>query len=296
MNSDPTQPATPSANSPAASNRPSNLKSRWKRAPSAGVPAQRPAASTASFGLVTDLSSVRESLSGQHAKGYAPSEPPAAPTPAPVSAPAPRPEPPRAAVPPPSRPREFSSPAPRERDAAPAQRRETPPPYRPSSDNRGGQREQYVALKPDPANEPAPRRLRTEASRPVPVQEYAPSSFARSPDKSIPVKSNREPSRHEAGRSSAKPAAAVRPHASISLHPKSSKEEVRPKKSRGIVGFIKRIFSGGLPVGEEEEKKESSSRERDKRESEGDGRHERRHGKSSHHRHSRGDRDRAGRS
>ncbi len=54
-----------------------------------------------------------------------------------------------------------------------------PPPLAPARDGRGrGDRENYVALKPDPANDPAPRRLRTEATKPIPVENHTPSAFS----------------------------------------------------------------------------------------------------------------------
>jgi hypothetical protein len=249
--------------------------------------------------VVTDISSVRESLSGEHVKGYTAPERPAPPPPAPVAPPPPRPEAPRAVTPPPAppppRPRDIPPPAPRE--AAPPLRREAPPP-RPPSDNRSGNREQYVALKPDPANDPAPRRLRTEASKPVPVQEYAPSSFARASDKSASAKPGREPGRRESSRSPAEPPRAVKPNATIPLHPKPSKDDTRSKKSGGIVGFIKRIFKAAKPVEEDEEEFSSERRDAGRdRDDEERGRddsreHRHRHRHSGHHRHSRDRQDR----
>jgi hypothetical protein len=132
-----------------------------------------------------------------------------------------------------------------------------------------------VALKPDPANDPAPRRLRTETSKPVPVEEYAPSAFAtRPPDKTVPLKSNREESReHNRRHDSARPAP-VKAHASIPLNPPRSKEGEKPKaqaKSGGIVGFIKRIFSGGEPAAKVEEKAPAREESNDERRSGRDG-------------------------
>ncbi len=299
MNSDPS-PAnpTPGSNS-SAPNRTSNLKSRWKRGPSPGVPPQRPAASQAVFGVVNDITSVRETISGQHAQGYAEPERPASPmSPATPPPPAPRAEAPRMEAPrptpAPARPKEFSAPAPK--DAPPPAPRREPPPPRQQNENRGGQREQYVALKPDPANDAAPRRLRTEASKPVPVEEYAPSTFARAPDKVIPAKNNREESREqnhsrsrESGRS---PAASVKANATIPAQPSRTKDVEKPKaKSGGIVGFLKRFFGGGQPAAKSSASSPSSrdqdSSDRDERRSHRDGDRNRGRGddrRSHHHR------------
>ncbi|HVU38625.1 MAG TPA: hypothetical protein VHC95_09835 [Opitutales bacterium] len=301
MNSD------PSPTGSTAPHRTSNLKGRWKRASSPGVPPPRPAAASASCGEVADISAVRETLTGEHAKGYAQPERPAepAPVPAPVRAPAPVSPPPREPV--------TREPVARERPAPPPQReRPAPPPPRPANESRGGQREQYVGLKPDPANDPAPRRLRTENAKPLPVQEYAPSAFARAPDKVVPARasrdgnreSNRDRDRREASRGPAD-STSGRPNAVIPAHPSRSKETKAPAKpkSGGIVGFIKRIFSGGRPVdavGEEiredrRERRADGDRGRDR--DEGEDRSERRHPRhrQGHPHHSRGGRDRSGR-
>lgn len=346
MNSDSPQPASAPANPPSASTRTSNLKSRWKRAPSVGAVAQK-AATPAVCGEVTDVASARESLSGQHVKGYErmdapPSRP--APTPAPsatpVSAPAaiapparvessgetrwseppqyesrPRAEtaPARQTPPPPAprmeaapisrpAPREYPSAPPRPRDAAAELRREPPvprsreisseprrespapqrsPSTRPSQDGRG-ERNHYVALKPDPADA-APRRLRTEAARPVPVQEYTPSALGRAPDKSVPIKRERESSHREPEAKSSE-RVKPKPNATISAHVASA-EDAPKAKSRGILGFIKRIFTGNpMPAKvREPSKRDDDDDARDEgRESDG-GRH--RHG---HHRRHRG--------
>jgi hypothetical protein len=134
---------------------------------------------------------------------------------------------------PPPRAREFSS-EPRRESPGPNR----PPSNRPPQDGRGGERDHYVALKPDPANDAAPRRLRTEAPQPMPVEEYKPSTFARAPDKSVPLK--RESSRRE---SEVKSSERVRPNAVISAHVPSTKDAPKAK-SGGILGFIKRIFTG----------------------------------------------------
>jgi hypothetical protein len=331
MNSDSPPPASTPANPPSASPRTSNLKSRWKRAPSVGAVAQK-ASTPAVCGEVTDVAGARESLSGQHVKGY---ERPDAPPPRPVSAaapmttpaaarkpdaPAPRvessnetrwseppqyesrprakaapirqtpPPPPRTEAAPISRPapcdypsapprsREFAAeprreaPAPRPREISSEPRREAPAPQRPPSnrppqDERGG-RDHYVALKPDPADA-APRRLRTEAARPVPVQEYTPSALGRAPDKSVPVKRERESSRREPAAKSNE-SVKLKPNATISAHVASSKDAPKAK-SRGILGFIKRIFTGDpMPA---------KTREPAPRDSEDDSRDERRSGR-----------------
>jgi len=326
MNSDPSQPAPAPAKPPSASNRTSNLKSRWKRSPGVGAVVQK-AASPAVCGEVTDVANARESLSGEHVKGY---ERPAAPAPRPAapaapSAPAatpparvetstethwtepaqydpparaarvesapprpiPTPPPPTARVEPAPMhrppPRDFSSAPPRPRDSAPVPPRELtssrpreysaeprrdgaaqnrPTPSRPPQDGRDGRgdRDQYVALKPDPANDAAPRRLRTEAPQPMPVQEYKPSSFGRTADKSPSGRREHDLNRRDADSRSGdrdRP----KPNAVISAHvAKEDDEPIVKPKSGGILGFIKRIFTGDpVPV----KVKEAPTRERE---------------------------------
>jgi hypothetical protein len=286
MNSDTPQPGpTPASPTPALP-RSSNLKGRWKRGPNPVTGAIVASPTTpASCGVVTDVTSARESLSGQHARGY---ERPAAPVA--VSAPvaprtvpppaqrtetsAPRPEGPVVLTP---RPGTFNPPQPRSSSHAPRRDTSSERPAqpvrpaqssRPAQDNRSGERENFVALKPDPANDAAPRRLRTESSRPVPVEEYSPSNFGRVPDKSVPAKhehrserdrhshKDRQPEKREAASSTS--SERPRPHATISARVPSDKEG----KSGGIFGFIKKMFSASNPD-KKEEKKSSSRRESD---------------------------------
>ena len=178
------------------------------------------------------------------------------------------------------RPRDGSAeprrepPAPRAREISSEPRRESPAPNRPPSsrppqDGRG-ERDHYVALKPDPANDAAPRRLRTEASQPVPVQEYTPSAFGRAPDKSIPVKRERESSRRESESKSTE-SKRVKPDAVIPARVSSDDDEEPKAKSRGIFGFIKRIFTGD-PVKVKEREPAARDREDDSRDERRSGR------------------------
>lgn len=334
MNSDLSQPAPAPANLPSASTRTSNLKSRWKRAPSGSAVSQR-AATPSVCGEITDIGSARESLSGQHVKGYERSD---APPPRPAAIPVARPTAAAVVTPPPARvessteirwseppqydaptrparveaapvrqnppppaprveaaPMQRSSreihsasprsrdgsaeprrepPAPRAREISSEPRRESPAPNRPPSsrppqDGRG-ERDHYVALKPDPANDAAPRRLRTEASQPVPVQEYTPSAFGRAPDKSIPVKRERASSRRESESKSTE-SKRVKPDAVIPARVSSDDDEEPKAKSRGIFGFIKRIFTGD-PVKVKEREPAARDREDDSRDERRSGR------------------------
>jgi hypothetical protein len=99
-------------------------------------------------------------------------------------------------------------------------------------------------LRPDPANDPAPRRLRTEAANPPPAAEdYAPSRSSRRADKGVPIESERRSHRRD-DRDEKAPPTRVKPNASISVHiASSSKTEEKPA---GVLGFVKRFlgFSG----------------------------------------------------
>jgi len=300
MNPDPTQSASASANSPSVPNRTSNLKSRWKRAPGPGVPALRKQI-PANFGEVTDVTAARETLSGRHSKGYSqPVETPAPttepnPRPANLSAQAPREDskaqisadaakqeatPPAPRIQP--RPVEPRREAPLPRESAPMERQEQP---RRQQDGRAPENTKYVSLKPDPANDPAPRRLRTEPERKAPVQEYTPSA-SRSQEKSSSHRHERSHHhRHHESKSSERDRA--RPDASISAHVPSEQEESKPKK-RGILGFIKSMFAGGKDdVREDERDGEDSREERRSSRDRDDDRDSHRH---RHHHHGSGDR------
>ncbi len=146
-------------------------------------------------------------------------------------------------------------------------------------------------MKPDPADA-APRRLRTETAKPVPVEEYTPSAFGRAPDKSVHVKHEHESRRREpAAKSSKREHVKPKPNATISAHVASS-EDAPKAKSRGLLGFIKRIFTGDpVPAKVREvsarDNEDDSDSERHSRHGDGrsdDGAHHR-HG---HHRHHRG--------
>jgi hypothetical protein len=353
MNSDQTPPDASSANPAPASARPSNLKSRWKRATRPGLPPQRPTAAAAACGEVTNLTAARESLSGTNIHGYTPPEakppsPPSAPPPEAQArplppAPAEPTEPPARRAPPPERPYEpapspdFSAPsetaptappsrresprrefqpqprrespreerreppseprreAPREerresareerRDAPRDERRESPredrrePSREPRRENpRGGEQGRYVALKPDPANEPAPRRLRTESSPPPAVQDYSPSAAPRRPDKSISHRHSHDRSDSRSGE-----AARVKPNASIPAH-LSKREEEMPAAKGGIFGFIKRA----LGLSRSPAKKDSRESSREHHNEDGDGDEDHHH----HHHEGQGDRGR----
>ena len=339
MNSDQPPAGLPSASPTPASPRSSNLKGRWKRGPNpvtGAVSTPRPA-TPANFGLVTDVTSAKESLSGEHVRGYegpvAPSisaAPMTASAPAPVREPAtphtesftpqpsagsttltPRPgtfNPSSRHSPPASRAPSAEYLALREAQRAeaatarPVQPAKPPQPSRPPQDNRGNQpdnrgneREHFVALKPDPANDPAPRRLRTEATRPVPVQEYSPSNFGRVPDKSIPAKSDRpvdkdrhsHKDRHSDKRESSSSSSSERPkpHDTIPARVPSSKEG----KSGGVLGFLKNLFSASKPARTEEKKSSAREDDHERDDDEGEGQERRRHsdgqGRRGEHRH-----------
>jgi hypothetical protein len=103
----------------------------------------------------------------------------------------------------------------------------------------GEHRHATISLMPDPANDAAPRRLRTESARPAPVQDYAPSRTARVPDKTI-TPERRE---HSPERDRSRPKA----HATIDVRVKSGRGDKaeKGKKSGGFFGFIKRALGFG---------------------------------------------------
>jgi hypothetical protein len=113
---------------------------------------------------------------------------------------------------------------------------------RPQQHGREAASKEYIALKPDPANDPAPRRQRTDLPRPpMPIRDYFPSTRNRGTDKSTPEKSGQQSKRRD--RDSNLPTE-KRAHATISAHVSSSRDEkAKPKpKSRGILGFLKRAL------------------------------------------------------
>jgi hypothetical protein len=153
---------------------------------------------------------------------------------------------------------------------------------RSGADGRDGQqRPQYIALKPDPANDPAPRRLRAESVNSPQVVDYVPSRSARAPDKTLPL-DRRERERGSA--STARPKA----HATIDISGRSASKE---KPSVGLLGMIKRVLGFGTgsekkearaekpeAVSDEEGRSDSDHRQAAERgrESTGEGGHRRR--------------------
>jgi hypothetical protein len=317
MNSDEINPGPSAAGN--ASPKPdsaSNLKGRRGRGPArpSGLgPVSPVIAKATTFGIVTDLAGARESLSGQHARGYVGGveseerrEPvqerveefrdetvredrrerrETAPPPPAVEAfrdeevreprrerseerRAQRPAPPvegfrdEAVWPPrPERPQPAGAPRPppvegyrdepvrdrRERDQPARERREQPPergPFRrrgESNEPDGGQRNEYINLMPDPANDAAPRRLRTETANPPPrVEDYAPSRSARVPDKVVPLDRRQRAQDGSAG-GKERPKA----HATIDIS-RRSEGATRPAGSGGgLLSMIKRVLGFG---------------------------------------------------
>jgi len=136
-----------------------------------------------------------------------------------------------------SRPRERRE----ERTERPAERERAP---REDSRHRGNgadgeHRHATIALMPDPANDPAPRRLRTESAMAAPARDYAPSRAGKVPDKTIaPERRERSPER-----GGSRPKA----HATIDVRVKSGRSDTgeKGKKGGGIFGFIKRALGFG---------------------------------------------------
>ncbi len=269
-------------------------------------------AAQANCGIVTDLASARESLSGVHAKGYAGgSEPEAPKREEPVEeyrderVPPPRagrppveeyrdeaPREPRRERMPEARVEEFRDEAvvephrehndagprtppvedfrdeavrePRREEREPRPERREPrreqmesPRERPREHHRGRggadaeQRKPHIALKPDPANDAAPRRLRTETVAEPGAQDYAPSRAQRTPHKTIPI-DRREHARERD--SASKP---VKAHATIDVSGRSKREE-KAKNNGGIMGFLKRALGFGAKPAEATEKEETA--------------------------------------
>jgi hypothetical protein len=112
----------------------------------------------------------------------------------------------------------------------------------------GDHRHQYIALKPDPANDPAPRRLRAESAKPPQIVDYVPSRATRAPDKTLPL--DRREKERERGSA---PAARPKAHATIDIHKLASSKE---KPSGGLLGMIKRVLGFGGDVKEKESRAE----------------------------------------
>lgn len=323
MNSDETNPGPSSANN--ASPKPdsaSNLKGRRGRGPirPSGLGPVNPASAKTTFGIVTDLAGARESLSGQHARGYVGGneerrEPveerveefrdetvredrrerrEASPPPPAVEAfrdeevreprrgrgeerrtPPPTPpvegfrdeavRPPRPERPPPAgAPR--AQPVEGYRDEPVRERRERDQPARERAPDReqfrrrgdqsesdGGHRNEYINLMPDPANDPSPRRLRTETANPPPrVEDYAPSRSARVPDKVVPLDRSQR-SRDGSTGGKERPKA----HATIDISRRSESGSRSASSGGGLLSMIKRVLGFGESPAKAESKVET---------------------------------------
>lgn len=299
MNSEEASPPPAGAGPGSRNENPASRKSRWQRGPSRpgeSRPAS-PAAAKGACGIVTDLASARESLSGRLAGG---SEPGAGSGEQGAGkagrveefrdevvretrderrdAPRQQMEEFRDEAAPESRREarrhdveEFRDESVRQEDSARVEQRREPaseppveefrdetaartredrrerpakPEPREDSRNRGSgtggeHRQAMISLMPDPANDAAPRRLRTESARPAPAQDYAPSRAGQVPDKTI-LSERRERSPERDG---ARPKA----HATIDVRVKPGRGDKaeKGKKGSGFFGFIKRALGFG---------------------------------------------------
>jgi len=245
--------------------RASNLKSRWKRQPSRNVP-PHPGVSSSdpavkpSFGEITDIASARESLSGEHIRGYEGSDvpPPEAKSHKPVSKSNDQPPRPSLDNVPAFKPEGHTgieSHHRRESRPAPV----SIPPSMPPVDASGEKAANYISLKPDPANDLAPRRIRTEIGvSPIPSKTAKPTLKERMLHRPAPV-IIRTPHKIIKREKTEDPTETRRSHASVPAKVESSR---KPKPKTGLLYLIKRVL-GVIPDAPEEkvvlETKPSSS-------------------------------------